>query len=149
MKIKLINGPNLNLLGLREKEIYGSKDFDDIVNELLSFSMERGHQMVSFQSNIEGEIINEIHKAYFDKYDAIIINPGAYTHYSIAIYDALKGIPVKAVEVHLSNIHQREEFRHKSVTAPACIGQICGFGEFGYKMAILALENDINKDTNN
>lgn len=149
LKIKLINGPNLNLLGLREKKIYGNKNFDDIVNELVSFSEERGHQMISFQSNIEGEIINEIHRAYFDNYDAIIINPGAYTHYSIAIYDALKGIPIKAVEVHLSNIHQREEFRHKSVTAPACIGQVCGFGEFGYKMAVFALENDINKETNN
>lgn len=146
MKIKLINGPNLNLLGIREKKIYGSKDFSDVVNEVLSFANERGHDMVSFQSNIEGEIINEIHSAYFDGYDGIIINPGAYTHYSIAIYDALKGVDMPVVEIHLSNIHKREEFRHKSVTAPACIGQISGFGDFGYKMAVMALEDYANRN---
>ena len=143
MKIKLINGPNLNLLGIREKEIYGTKDFNDVVNMVKEEGKKLGHEIIDFQSNIEGEIINEIHSAYFDKFDAIIINPGAYTHYSIAIYDALKGVELPAVEVHLSNIHKREEFRHKSVTAPACIGQICGFGDFGYILAIKALENYI------
>ncbi|MGL5820851.1 MAG: type II 3-dehydroquinate dehydratase [Sarcina sp.] len=143
MKIKLINGPNLNLLGIREKNIYGKKDFNDIVNEVVLEGEKLGHEIVSFQSNIEGEIINEIHNAYFDKYDGIIINPGAYTHYSIAIYDALKGVDIPTVEVHLSNIHKREEFRHKSVTAPACIGQICGFGDYGYILGINALENYI------
>ncbi|MGL4740155.1 MAG: type II 3-dehydroquinate dehydratase [Sarcina sp.] len=141
MKIKLINGPNLNLLGIREKNIYGKKDFNDVVNEVILQGVNLGHEIVSFQSNIEGEIINEIHSAYFDKYDGIIINPGAYTHYSIAIYDALKGVDIPTVEVHLSNIHKREEFRHKSVTAAACIGQICGFGDYGYILGIKALEN--------
>ena len=145
MKIKLINGPNLNLLGIREKNIYGSRDFNDVVKTIIEEGEGLGHEIISFQSNIEGEIINEIHSAYFDGFDGIIINPAAYTHYSIAIYDALKGVEIPTVEVHLSNIHKREEFRHKSVTAPACIGQICGFGEFGYIMGIRALENHLSK----
>ena len=145
MEIKLINGPNLNLLGIREKKIYGSRDFNDVVKTIIEEGEKSGHEIISFQSNIEGEIINEIHSAYFDGFDGIIINPAAYTHYSIAIYDALKGVEIPTVEVHLSNIHKREEFRHKSVTAPACIGQICGFGEFGYIMAIRALENHLSK----
>lgn len=145
MRIKLINGPNLNLLGIREKQIYGSKDFNDVISMIKEESKKLGHEIVDFQSNIEGEIINEIHSAYFDKFDGIIINPGAYTHYSIAIYDALKGIDIPTVEVHLSNIHKREEFRHRSVTAPACIGQICGFGDFGYILGIKALENYLKK----
>ena len=143
MKIMLINGPNLNLLGIREKEIYGHRDFKDIISYISKEAENMGVEIHCFQSNIEGEIINFIHKAYFEKYDGIIINPGAYTHYSIAIYDALKGADIPAVEVHLSNIHKREEFRHKSVTAPACIGQICGFGEYGYIMAINAMNNCI------
>ena len=145
MKIKLINGPNLNLLGIREKKIYGSRDFNDVVKTIIEEGEKSGHEIISFQSNIEGEIINEIHSAYFDGFDGIIINPAAYTHYSIAIYDALKGVEIPTVEVHLSNIHKREEFRHKSVTAPACIGQICGFGEFGYIMGIRALENHLSE----
>ncbi|MGL5576415.1 MAG: type II 3-dehydroquinate dehydratase [Sarcina sp.] len=146
MKVKLINGPNLNLLGIREKQIYGSKDFNDVVSMVKEEGAKLGHEIIDFQSNIEGEIINEIHSAYFDKFDGIIINPGAYTHYSIAIYDALKGVDIPTVEVHLSNIHKREEFRHKSVTAPACIGQICGFGDFGYILGIKALENYLKKN---
>ncbi|WP_297519602.1 type II 3-dehydroquinate dehydratase [uncultured Clostridium sp.] len=147
MRIKLINGPNLNLLGIREKQIYGSKDFNDVVAMVKEEGKKLGHEIIDFQSNIEGELINEIHSAYFDKYDGIIINPGAYTHYSIAIYDALKGVDIPTVEVHLSNIHKREEFRHKSVIAPACIGQICGFGDFGYILGIKALENHLKDKT--
>ena len=141
MKIKLINGPNLNLLGIREKDIYGKKNFDDIISNIIEEGKKLSHEIVAFQSNIEGEIINEIHSAYFDGFDGIIINPGAFTHYSIAIYDALKGVEIPTVEVHLSNIYKREEFRHKSVIAPACIGQISGFGDFGYILGIRALEN--------
>ncbi len=141
MKIKLINGPNLNLLGIREKDIYGKKNFDDIISNIIEEGKKLSHEIVAFQSNIEGEIINEIHSAYFDGFDGIIINPGAFTHYSIAIYDALKGVEIPTVEVHLSNIYKREEFRHKSVTVPACIGQISGFGDFGYILGIRALEN--------
>lgn len=139
----VINGPNLNLLGVREKNIYGTKDFNEVINYIKEEGKNLGLDISCFQSNIEGEIINFIHNAYFEKYDGIIINPGAYTHYSIAIYDALKGVEIPTVEVHLSNIHKREEFRHKSVTAPACIGQISGFGEYGYAMAMNALKNHI------
>ena len=143
MKIMVINGPNLNLLGIREKEIYGAKDFNQVIDYIKEEGKELGLEVNCFHSNIEGEIINFIHNAYFEKYDGIIINPGAYTHYSIAIYDALKGVEIPTVEVHLSNIHKSEEFRHKSVTAPACIGQISGFGEYGYIMAMNALKNKI------
>lgn len=139
MKVMVINGPNLNMVGVREKGIYGSKDFNDICEYIQKEAKERNIDITLFQSNIEGEIINFIHKAYYEKYDAIIINPGAYTHYSYAIFDAIKAVNIKTVEVHLSNIHAREEFRHKSVTAPACIGQICGFGEKGYILAMDAI----------
>lgn len=141
MKIMVINGPNLNLLGIREKNIYGSKGFKDILDYLKEEGDKLNLSLEFVQSNIEGEIINFIHKAYFEMYDGIIINPGAYTHYSIAIYDAIKGVSLPTVEVHLSNIYSREEFRHKSVTAKACIGQISGFGEYGYVMAMNALKN--------
>lgn len=141
MKIMIINGPNLNLVGIREKNIYGNRDFKDILEYIEYEGKLLGHDLTFFQSNIEGEIINAIHSAYFEKYDGIILNPGAYTHYSIAIYDGIKGVDIPTVEVHLSNIHSREEFRHKSVTAAACIGQISGFGEYGYIMAMKALEN--------
>lgn len=140
LKIKLINGPNLNFLGIREKGIYGTKNFEEVVSYVIEEGNKRGHEIVSFQSNGEGELIDAIQDAYLKGYDGIIINPGAYTHYSIALYDALKSIDIPTVEVHLSNVHKREEFRHKSVTAAACIGQITGFGDFGYIMAIYALE---------
>ena len=136
MKVKLLNGPNLNMVGIREKGIYGTKDYKDICEYIKEYAESINIELDIFQSNIEGELINEIHKCYFEKYDALIINPGAYTHYSYAIYDAIKAANIKAIEVHLSNIHARDEFRHKSVTAPACIGQICGFGEDGYIMAL-------------
>lgn len=139
MKVLVINGPNLNMLGVREKGIYGTKDFQDVCDYIKEEGRKRNIDIKLFQSNIEGEIINEIHKAYYEKYDGIIINPGAYTHYSYAIMDAIKAVNIKTVEVHLSNIHAREEFRHKSVIAPACIGQICGFKELGYAMAMEAI----------
>lgn len=143
MKILVINGPNLNFLGIREKNIYGTKDYSDVKAYIENEAIKRGHNIEVVQSNIEGELINYIQKAYYDNVEAIIINPGAYTHYSIALYDALKSVNIPTVEVHLSNVHAREEFRHKSVTAPACVGQLCGFGEYGYIMAIMALEQRI------
>jgi 3-dehydroquinate dehydratase-2 len=138
MKILIINGPNINLLGLRETHIYGKMDYGKICDLLHEKSKELDVSLDIVQSNIEGEIINFIHGA-IGEYDGIIINPGAYTHYSIAIYDALKAVQIPAVEVHLSNVHAREDFRKKSVTAGACIGQICGFGFYGYILAMHAL----------
>ncbi|MDY4077482.1 MAG: type II 3-dehydroquinate dehydratase [Clostridium sp.] len=141
MKIMIINGPNLNMLGVREKNIYGTRNYEDVCNYVKEEGKKRNHEILMVQSNSEGEIIDFIQKAYFENYEGIIINPGAYTHYSYAIHDALKGFDIPAVEVHLSNIHTREEFRRKSVTAPACVGQIAGFGEYGYIMAMDALSN--------
>ena len=142
MKILVLNGPNLNMVGIREKEIYGKRNYTDIVDYIKKEGTKRGHEIDIVQSNYEGQIIDWLQKAYFEQYDGVIINPGAYTHYSYAIHDAIKAISdIPAVEVHLSNVHAREEFRHQSVTAPACIGQLCGFGEFGYILAIQALEN--------
>lgn len=141
MKIMIINGPNLNMLGVREKNIYGTRNYEDVCNYVKEQGKKRNHEILILQSNSEGEIIDFIQKAYFENYEGIIINPGAYTHYSYAIHDALKGFDIPAVEVHLSNIHTREEFRRKSVTAPACVGQIAGFGEYGYIMAMDALAN--------
>ncbi|MGM9978000.1 MAG: type II 3-dehydroquinate dehydratase [Clostridium sp.] len=141
MKIMIINGPNLNMLGVREKNIYGTRNYEDVCNYVKEEGKKRNHEILMVQSNSEGEIIDFIQKAYFENYEGIIINPGAYTHYSYAIHDALKGFDIPAVEVHLSNIHTREEFRRKSVTAPACVGQIAGFGEYGYIMAMDALAN--------
>lgn len=139
MKLMVINGPNLNMLGVREKGVYGIKSFDEVCAYITEEGEKRGNEITLFQSNIEGEIINSIQKAHYEQYDGIIINPGAFTHYSYALHDAIKGINIPTIEVHLSNIHAREEFRKTSVTAPACIGQISGFGEFGYIMAMEAL----------
>mgnify|MGYP000909575950 CR=1 FL=1 len=140
MKITVINGPNINFLGIREKDIYGTYDYKSLCDFIKSEASKHNADIEIFQSNIEGEIINYIQNSY-ENTDGIIINPGAYTHYSIAIYDALKSIDIKAIEVHLSNIYMREKFRHKSITASACIGQISGFGFNSYKLAIDALVN--------
>lgn len=140
MKIMVINGPNLNMLGVREKDIYGLDNLESIEKMVEEECKNRMHTVEFFQINSEGAIIDIIHRAYFEKFDGIIINPGAYTHYSYAIHDAIKAVNVKTVEVHLSNIHSREEFRSKSVTASACIGQISGFGKHGYLLGIYALE---------
>lgn len=135
MKFLVINGPNLNLLGSREPGIYGSTGYDALCAMLKEKATAMGASVECFQSNHEGAIIDTIHGAV-GNYDAIIMNPGAFTHYSYAILDALKAVDVPCVEVHISNVHQREEFRHKSVTAPACVGQICGLGTFGYVAAM-------------
>lgn len=139
MKILVINGPNLNLLGIREKSVYGNKSYDDLCKYIEEKSEDLGIEVETMQSNYEGGIIDFIHNA-LGKFDGIIINPGAYTHYSYAIYDALKGVQLPAVEIHISNIHKREEYRRNSVTAAACIGQISGLGFGGYKLALEALK---------
>lgn len=140
MKLLVINGVNLNMLGMREPEIYGKETISDLEEKMKSFAKEKNTEIDFYQSNIEGEIVNKIHSS-MGVYDGMIINPGAFTHYSYALHDALTSVDVPCIEVHISNIHKREEFRRKSVTAPACIGQITGFGFFGYIMAAEALIN--------
>ena len=138
MKIQIINGPNLNLLGVREEGIYGSRDFDNYFEEL---KRRYDHaELHYFQSNIEGELINKLHEVGFE-FDGIVLNAGAYTHTSIAIHDALAAIKTKTVEVHISNIYAREEFRHKSLITSKCAGLISGFGLRGYDLAIQYLLN--------
>ena len=140
MKILVINGPNINMLGIREKNIYGNNDYNSLVEKIKKEASELNCQVDFFQSNIEGEIITSIQKA-FGVYDGIIINPAAYTHYSIGILDALKSVNIPAIEVHISNIHQREDFRKKSITVEGCIGQISGLGFEGYTLALRGLIN--------
>ena len=140
MKILVINGPNINMLGIREKNIYGNNDYNSLVEKIKKEANELNCQVDFFQSNIEGEIITSIQKA-LGVYDGIIINPAAYTHYSIGILDALKSVNIPAIEVHISNIQQREDFRKKSVTAEGCIGQISGLGFEGYTLALRGLVN--------
>ena len=143
MKILVINGPNINMLGIREKNIYGTMNYAFLCNALEEKAKELEIDLDIFQSNTEGIIIDTIQEAY-EKYDGIIINPGAYTHYSIAIYDALKSVNIPTVEVHISNVNAREEFRKVSVTAPACIGQISGFGIESYILALLGLKSKLS-----
>ncbi len=145
MHILLLNGPNLNLTGLREPDVYGTKSYESICIQLQKEAEKRGINLDIRQSNHEGLLIDWVHEAFLKKYDGIIINAGAYTHYSYALHDALKAAALPAVEVHLSNIHAREEFRHTSVIAPACLGQICGFGPFGYVLAMEAMMNLIKE----
>lgn len=135
-KIIVINGPNINILGKRELEIYGNLSYNDLVNELKSYAKDKGANLDEFQSNSEGAIIDKLQELIDGEYDALIINPAAYSHYSYAIYDALKAIKIIKVEVHLTNILARDEFRKTSVTAEACDGVISGFGFDSYKLAI-------------
>ena len=136
MKILVINGPNLNFLGIREKSVYGNQDYAYLLQMLEEKGKACGHEVITFQSNYEGGIIDRLQEAYFDGTDAIVINPGAYTHYSYAIRDALASIEVPKVEVHITDIQSREEFRKISVTAPVCDKQIFGEGLPGYVMAM-------------
>ena len=142
MKILTVNGPNLNLLGEREPDKYGTETLAQINEELKSFASQNSVEVDFFQSNIEGEIVDAIQKAK-GVYDGLIINPAAYTHTSIAIRDALLATKIPTVEVHLSNVYSREEFRQTTYTTGVCIGQIAGFGGYGYKLALLALKNSI------
>lgn len=135
MRLLIINGVNLNMLGVREPEIYGRETLQSLEEKIRNWAGEIGIQADCFQSNFEGEIVEKIHSV-IGIYDGVIINPGAFTHYSYAIYDAIKSVNVPFVEVHISDINNREEFRKKSVTAPACEEQIYGFGTEGYKKAI-------------
>lgn len=133
MKIQIINGPNLNLLGVREKSIYGDSSFEIYFEELRSkYSI---IELEYFQSNVEGEIINKLHEVGFS-YDGIILNAGGYTHTSVAISDAIAGIKTPVVEVHISNIYAREEYRHVSLTGKNCKGVLTGFGLNGYRLAL-------------
>ena len=138
MKILVINGPNLNFLGIREKDVYGENTYKSLVEYLDKTAKELGIEIIEKQSNIEGELVNFIQEAY-GKVDGIVINPGAYTHYSIAILDAIKAVDIPTVEVHLTNIYSREEYRQKSMVAPACVGQIAGFGFLSYRLGVVAL----------
>lgn len=136
MKVQIINGPNINLLGKREPSIYGSQSFEDYL-----VGLKKCYPQVEFdyfQSNVEGEMINKIHEVGFDC-DGIILNAGAYTHTSIALQDAIRAITAPVIEVHISNVHKREEFRHKSMISCACLGVICGFGLSSYRLAVEAL----------
>ncbi len=136
MRIQIINGPNINLLGKREPSVYGEESFESWFEKLKKKypQIEFGY----FQSNIEGELIDKIHETGFE-YDGIVLNAGAYTHTSIALQDAIRAIPAPVIEVHISNVHKREEFRHKSMIACACRGVICGFGLNSYRLAVEAL----------
>lgn len=138
MKLFIINGPNLDMLGKREPEIYGSDTLESINAELSEYCKKIGVEPTFYQSNSEGALIDFIHSARGNA-DGIVINAGAYTHYSIAIRDAIAAVELPCVEVHLSNVHKREEFRHKSMISAVCTGVICGFGKKVYKLAIDAL----------
>lgn len=139
-RILVLLGPNLNMVGVREKGIYGTENASDIEEQIKSYADKNGFQADVFQSNHEGAIIDEIHAAR-GNYDGVVINAGALTHYSYALRDAIACVKIPFVEVHMSNIHAREEFRHTSVIAPVCAGQIAGFGKNSYFLAIEALKD--------
>ncbi|MFK4784525.1 type II 3-dehydroquinate dehydratase [Fusobacterium sp. MFO224] len=143
MKILVINGPNINMLGIREENIYGKENYNFLCEMIEKKSKELNIEVEIKQSNYEGEIVEFIQNSY-GKIDGIVINPAAYTHYSIAILDALKAVNIPAIEVHISNIHKREEMRQKSITAVGCLGQISGLGLYGYVLALEGLVNYYN-----
>lgn len=147
MKIGLLNGPNLNLLGLREPGIYGEVSLNTIIERITNKAKINDINVISFQSNHEGELIDFIHNSIENKLDYIIFNPGAYTHTSIALHDAIAGVNAKVIEVHISNIYKREEFRHKSFISPVAVGVISGFGIYSYDIALDYIVN-LNKQVN-
>lgn len=137
MKILIVNGPNLNMLGRREPDIYGKSSFDDFLSRLRDAYPDV--DIDYYQSNVEGELINKMQEAGFGQCDGIVLNAGAYTHTSIALHDCIRSLQCPVIEVHISNVHQREEFRHHSMISSACRGVICGFGLDSYRLAIEAL----------
>ena len=145
MNILVLNGPNLNLLGIREKQIYGTQTYQDLINQIQTYCKKENIQVEIFQSNHEGGLVDRIQQAYFDKTDAIVINPAAYTHTSIAILDALKAVCLPAVEVHLSAVEQREDFRKISYAGMACEKNITGKGFAGYLEAIAYLKQKYDR----
>lgn len=144
MKILIINGVNMNMLGLREPEKYGHMTLKDLEKELYAYSFELGVDIETYQSNHEGELVEKIHSAK-DNFDGIVLNAAAYTHTSVALRDAISAVNIPTVEVHMTNIHSREEFRHTSMIAPVCIGQITGFGTESYKLALKGVIGFLNK----
>ncbi len=144
LKILVLNGPNLQLLGKREPGIYGVETLADVKASMHTVATELNVDMDFHQSNYEGELIDSIGNAPL-KYAGIIINPAAYTHTSVAIRDAISGVGLPTIELHISNVHAREEFRHKSLIAPVCLGQICGLGTYGYEVALMAIVKYLNK----
>ena len=150
MKIMIINGPNLNMLGIREKNIYGTFTYEDLCKYIETYPnyKEKDIDFTFLQTNHEGEIVDYIHKAYTEKYDGIVLNAGGYTHTSVAIHDAIKAVSIPTVEVHISNIHAREEFRKVCMTSPACVGQITGLGKLGYVLAVEFLLQNTQGDNN-
>ncbi len=144
MKIVVIQGPNLNMLGIREQNVYGQMKLEDIHGQMKSFADQNKLEIEFFQTNLEGEIVDRIQECIGEA-DGIIINPAAYTHTSIAIRDAIAAVQIPTLEVHLSNIYQREEFRHTSLTAPVCAGQITGMGPFGYHLAMVGMTQILNE----
>ena len=147
MKILIINGVNMNMLGVREPDKYGTMTLKDLEKSLYSYSFELGIDIETLQSNFEGEIVEKIQSAY-GNVDGIVINPAAYTHTSVAIRDAIAAVNIPAVEIHMTNIHSREDFRHNSLIAPVCIAQISGFGAQSYKLGLKGLVEFL-KDKNN
>ncbi len=148
MNILVINGPNLNLLGKREPGVYGSDSLQEIQNEIIAETKALNVDVEFYQSNHEGGIIDALHNA-MDDADGVVLNAGAYTHYSYAIRDAIKAIKIPVVEIHMSNVDSREEFRHVSVIAPVCRGSIAGFGKFSYILGIRAVVNLLNQEQKN
>ena len=141
MKFLVMNGVNLNLTGKREKSVYGTATLDEINAKIAAFCEKSGDNVEFYQSNIEGELVNKLHEAYLNKsFDGIVLNAGAFTHYSYALRDAIAAIDVPVVEVHMSNVHAREEFRRKSVLSEVCKGVVCGFGANSYLAAIVGLK---------
>ena len=139
MKLLVLNGPNLNLLGVREPDIYGRQDYQTLTALIRETCEELAIEVEIFQSNHEGELVELIHRAAAEGYDGVVLNAGAYSHYSIALRDAIASVPVPVIEVHISNIYAREEFRHHSVLSEVCRGVLCGFGPQGYVLAARAL----------